>query len=149
VKVARPVRRAGQGNPPRRKAGRAPWSDPYTYVATWSGTCYVALVIDAFSRRVLGWRAAMSMHTELVLDALEMAIWTREQAGVTDLTGLVHHTDAGSQGGFNWSSQHLDRGGVDGQASGMDEGVDGQIADESRRGRRRFGATWSGCSGAR
>jgi putative transposase len=52
------------------------------------------------------------MRTELVLDALEMAIWTRARAGVADLTGLVHHTDAGSQGGFNWSSQHLECGGV-------------------------------------
>ena len=102
MKVARPVRRAGQGNPPRRKAGRAPWSDPYTYVPTWAGVVYVAFVIDAFSRRVLGWRAAMSMHTELVLDTLEMAIWTRAQAGLTDLTGLVHHTDAGSKESRSW-----------------------------------------------
>jgi transposase InsO family protein len=59
-------------------------------------------VLDAFSRRVLGWRAAMSMHTELVLDTLEMAIWTRAQAGLTDLTGLVHHTDAGSKESRSW-----------------------------------------------
>jgi putative transposase len=73
------------------------WVADFTYLATWAGVVYVAFVLDAFSRRVLGWRAAMSMHTALVLDTLEMAIWTREQAGVTDLTGLVHHSDAGSQ----------------------------------------------------
>lgn len=73
---------------------------------------YVAFVIDAFSRRVIGWRAATSMSTPLVLDALEHALFTRAQEGVTDLTGLVAHSDAGSQGGFNWSSQHLDDGGV-------------------------------------
>jgi putative transposase len=72
------------------------WVADFTYVATWSGTAYVAFVIDAYSRRILGWRAATSMSTPLVLDALEQAIWTRGRAGVTDLTGLVHHTDAGS-----------------------------------------------------
>jgi putative transposase len=73
------------------------WVADFTYVATWSGTVYVAFVIDAHSRRILGWRAATSMRTELVLDALEMAIWTRARQGVVDLTGLVQHTDAGSQ----------------------------------------------------
>ena len=55
---------------------------------------YVAFVIDAFSRRILGWRAGRSMRTELVLDALEMAIWTRRDRF---LGGLVHHSDRGSQ----------------------------------------------------
>jgi putative transposase len=73
------------------------WVADFTYVATWSGTVYVAFVIDAHSRRILGWRAATSMRTALVLDALEMAIWARGRQGVHDLTGLVHHTDAGSQ----------------------------------------------------
>jgi putative transposase len=84
----------------------------FTYVATWSGTVYVAFVFDVFSRRIVGWRAATRMTTDLVLDTLEHAIWTRQQAGVADLTGLVHHTDAGSQGGIKRSSQHLDQRGV-------------------------------------
>ena len=46
---------------------------------------------------VLGWRAATSMNTQLVLDAVEQALWTRSRKGVTELTGLVHHTDTGSQ----------------------------------------------------
>jgi putative transposase len=71
------------------------WVADLTYVWTWVGFVYVAFVLDAFSRRILGWRAAMSMHTALVLDTLEMAIWTRARSGVTDLAGLVHHTDAG------------------------------------------------------
>lgn len=75
----------------------AAWVADFTYVASWSGTVYVAFVIDVHSRRVLGWRAATSMRTELALDALEHAIWTRSQAGVTDLTGLIHHSDAGAQ----------------------------------------------------
>ena len=48
------------------------------------------------------------MTTALVLDALEHALFTRAREGVSDLTGLISHSDAGSQGGFNWSSQHLD-----------------------------------------
>jgi putative transposase len=52
------------------------------------------------------------MNTALVLDALEQAIFTRAQQGITDLAGLVAHSDAGSQGEFNWSSQHLDYGGL-------------------------------------
>jgi len=54
-------------------------------------------VIDAYARRILGWRASTSMRTDLVLDTIEHAIWTRARDGVTDLSGLVHHNDAGSQ----------------------------------------------------
>jgi putative transposase len=75
----------------------AVWVADFTHVPTWSGTVYVALVIDVHSRRILGWRAATSMRTALVLDALEQAIWTRGRHGVTNLAGLVHHSDAGSQ----------------------------------------------------
>jgi putative transposase len=110
------------------------WIVDFTYVATWSGMAFTAFVSDVFSRRIVGWRTSCSMPTELPLDALEMALWTRDRAGHTDpdgrLEGLIHHSDAGSQGGFNWSSQHLDRGGVHGQTSGVDAGVDGQGADE-------------------
>jgi putative transposase len=73
------------------------WVADFTYVPTWAGMVYVAFVLDAFSRRILGWKAATSMRAELVLDALEMAIWTRQRAGVADLSGLIHHTDAGAQ----------------------------------------------------
>ena len=82
-------------------------------------------MIDVFSRLIVGWRAAASMRTELVLDALEMAIWRR--AGVLD--GLVCHSDAGCQGGFNWSSQHLEHGGVDGTTTGLGCSGDGEAAD--------------------
>jgi putative transposase len=88
------------------------WVADFTYVPTWSGMVYVAFVIDAYSRRILGWRTATSMRTALVLDALEQALWARNRDGRGSLAGLVHHTDAGSQGEFNWSSHHLDHGGV-------------------------------------
>ena len=69
------------------------WVADLTYVATWSGFVYVALVIDAFSRFIVGWQAARSLRTDLALDALEMAIWQRHGG----LDGLVHHSDRGSQ----------------------------------------------------
>jgi putative transposase len=69
------------------------WVADLTYVATWSGFVYVALVIDAFSRFLVGWQASRSLRTDLALDALEMAIWRRQ----AQLQGLVHHSDRGSQ----------------------------------------------------
>ena len=60
------------------------WVADFTYVSTWSGWCYVAFVIDAYARRILGWRCATTMTSQLVLDALEQAIWTRQREG-TDL----------------------------------------------------------------
>jgi putative transposase len=69
------------------------WVADLTYVATWSGFVYVAFIIDAFSRFLVGWQASRSLRTDLALDALEMAIW-RRQAG---LEGLVHHSDRGGQ----------------------------------------------------
>jgi putative transposase len=69
------------------------WVAELTYVATWSGLVYVALVVDAFSRFLVGWQASRSLRTDLALDALEMAVWQRHG----DLEGLVHHSDRGSQ----------------------------------------------------
>ena len=77
-------------------------------MATWAGFVYVAFVIDAFSRRIVGWRAARSMTTALVLDAVEHAFFTRAQEGRRDLTGLIAHNDAGAQTRFNRWTQHLD-----------------------------------------
>ena len=69
------------------------WVADLTYVRTWSGFVYVAFVIDAFSRFLVGWQAARSLRTDLALDALEMAIWRRQ----AQLDGLVHHSDRGGQ----------------------------------------------------
>ena len=87
------------------------WVADLTYVRTHAGWTYVAFVLDVFSRMVVGWQVSTSLRTDLALDALDMGLWARGRAG-HDLTGLVHHSDRGAQGGFNWSSQHLDRGGV-------------------------------------
>jgi putative transposase len=75
-------------------APNALWVADLTYVSIWSGFSYVAFVIDVFSRFIVGWRVSSSLRTDLALDALEMAIWRRRRA---DLTGLVHHSDRGSQ----------------------------------------------------
>jgi putative transposase len=69
------------------------WVADLTYVATWSGFVYVALVIDAFSRFIVGWQASRLLRTDLALDALEMAIWRRQ----AQLQGLIHHSDRGGQ----------------------------------------------------
>jgi putative transposase len=84
------------------------WVADFTYVMTWSGVVYVAFVIDAFSRRIVGWKADTTMQTALVLDTLEMALWSRNRDGIALAAGMVFHNDAGSQGGFTRSSQHLD-----------------------------------------
>jgi len=67
------------------------WVADITYVATWAGFLYLAVVVDAWSRRVVGWAMANHLRTQLVLDALEMAIQQRRPAGV------IHHSDHGSQ----------------------------------------------------
>lgn len=70
------------------------WVADFTYCSTWSGIVYVAFVIDVFSRRIVGWKAARTMHANLVIDALNMAAWVRRGA---DLDGVICHSDAGSQ----------------------------------------------------
>ena len=69
------------------------WVVDFTYVATWSGFVYVAFCLDVFSRKIVGWRADTTMRTSPPLDALEMANWSRAQAG-RSIDGLVHHSDA-------------------------------------------------------
>jgi len=70
------------------------WLSDFTYVATWSGFVYVAFVIDAYARRIVGWRVSRTAHAGFVLDALEQALHERRP---TRGAGLVHHSDRGSQ----------------------------------------------------
>ena len=69
------------------------WVTDLTFVPTWAGIAYVCFIIDAFSRIIVGWRVAAHMRTQMVLDAIEMARWSRG----THLDGLRCHSDAGSQ----------------------------------------------------
>ena len=68
------------------------WVADITFVATWSGMVHVAFVIDVFARYIVGWRVSRSLKTDLVLDALEQALWSRTKTGE-----LIHHSDRGSQ----------------------------------------------------
>ena len=105
------------------------WVADFTYVATWSGTVYVAFIFDVFSRRIVGWRAATRMTTDLVLDTLEHAIWTRRQAGVDDLSGLIYHTDAGSQYvSFAFTQRLIDEG-VDPSVGSVGDAYDNALAE--------------------
>ena len=70
------------------------WVADLTYVWTRAGFVYTAFVTDVFSRAIVGWRVSASLHTELALDALEMALWHRRS---DDLGGLIHHSDRGVQ----------------------------------------------------
>ena len=107
--IADPARCGRRPRPaPVRSAGtNRLWVADLTYVSTWSGFAYVAFVVDAYARRILGWRVASTMadldgarrHRAGHLDA-------GSSEGVLDLKDVVHHTDGGSQGGFNLSSQH-------------------------------------------
>jgi putative transposase len=79
------------------------WVSDFTYVATWAGFVYVAFVIDAYARHIVGWRVSRIAQAGFVLDALEQALHERRPV---QGRGLVHHSDRGVQGGFRRSSQH-------------------------------------------
>jgi putative transposase len=72
------------------------WVCDITYVSTWSGWVYTAFVTDAYARHILGWRCGSAMTTDLVLDALEQAVWTRQRHG-QPLDSVAAHSDRGSQ----------------------------------------------------
>ena len=116
----------------RNFAPRAPnqlWVADFSYVSTWSGMVYVAFVIDAYARRILGWRVATSMTTALVLDALEHAVWTRGREGAADLAGLVHHSDAGSQYTSITFTQRLADAGIDPSVGSVGDAYDNALAE--------------------
>jgi putative transposase len=86
-----------------------------TYIHTWAGFLYLATVIDCHTKAVIGWAMADHMKTSLISDALDMAARNTNLAD-----GCIFHSDRGSQGGFNWSSQHPDLGGVRGGHGGLE-----------------------------
>jgi putative transposase len=102
------------------------WVTDLTYVATWAGFCYVAFVIDAFSRMIVGWRVSTSLRTDLALDALEMAIWTRQGAM---LDGLVHHSDRGVQYLAIRYTDRLDEAGAVASVGSRGDSYDNALAE--------------------
>jgi putative transposase len=105
------------------------WVADFTYCPTWTGMVYVAFVIDAYARRIIGWRVARRMTTELVLDALEHALFTRRQEGTTDLSGLVSHSDAGSQYVSIAVTQRLVDEGIDPSVGSVGDAYDNALAE--------------------
>lgn len=107
------------------------WLADFTYVATWSGVVYVAFIIDAFSRRIVGWKADTNMRTGLVLDALEMALWSRDRAGTPVEAGLIHHNDAGSQYTSFAFTKRLLEAGVDASVGSVGDAYDNALAEST------------------
>ena len=100
------------------------WVADFTYVATWTGFVYVAFVIDVFARRIIGWRVARSMHAELVLDALEQAIWAR-----SGIEGVVHHSDRGTQYLSIRYSERLAEAGAQPSVGSVGDSYDNALAE--------------------
>ena len=105
------------------------WVADLTYVSTWSGFAYVAFVVDAYARRILGWRVAATMATSMVLDSIEQAIWTRQQEGVFNLNDVVHHTDRGSQYTSIRFTERLAQAGIQPSVGAVGSSYDNALAE--------------------
>ncbi len=100
------------------------WVADFTFVATWAGFVYVAFVIDVFARRIVGWRVSRSMHTELVLDALDQALHARQVE-----KGLIHHSDHGSQYLSIRYTDRLTENGVTASVGSVGDSYDNALAE--------------------
>ena len=100
------------------------WVADITEFACWDGTLFLAGIKDLHDQSIVGWSMGVRQTTDLVVNALVMALGRRHPDG-----DLVHHADRGSQGGFKWSSQHLEMEVFDGTTTGMDGDVDGASGD--------------------
>ncbi len=100
------------------------WVADITYVATWCGVVYVAFVIDVFARCIVGWRVWNSLRTDLVLDALEQALYSR-----TGTEGLVHHSDRGSQYLSIRYTERLAEVGIEASVGSVGDSYDNAMAE--------------------
>ena len=100
------------------------WVADITFVATWSGFMYVAFVIDVFSRYIVGWRVLKNMRTDLVLDALEQALWARGKP-----RGVTHHSDRGSQYLSIRYSERLSEAGFNASVGSRGDSYDNAMAE--------------------
>ncbi|QFG26276.1 IS3 family transposase [Actinomadura sp. WMMB 499] len=100
-------RRSAAGRPDRL------WLADMTYMRAWEGWVYMAFVLDAYTRRIVGWQLADHLRTDLPLDALEMALWQRRREGRPQADGLIHHSDNGCQyTSFRYVARLADVGGI-------------------------------------
>ena len=102
------------------------WLADFTYVATWAGFVYVAFVIDAFARRIVGWRVSRTAHTDFALDALEQALHARRPVGGS---GLVHHSDRGVQYVSIKYTERLAEAGVEPSVGSVGDSYDNALAE--------------------
>ena len=102
------------------------WVSDFTYVATWSGFVYVAFVIDAYARRIVGWRVSRTAHAGFVLDALEQALHDRRPV---HRDGLVHHSDRGSQYVSIKYTERLAEAGVEPSVGSVGDSYDNALAE--------------------
>src|ERR1700735_2714997 len=102
------------------------WLSDFTYVATWTGFVYVAFVIDAYARRIVGWRASRTAHAGFVLDALEQALHDRRPL---HRGGLVHHSDRGSQYVSIKYTERLAEAGVEPSVGSVGDSYDNALAE--------------------
>ncbi|MGQ5525692.1 IS3 family transposase, partial [Chitinimonas sp. PSY-7] len=102
------------------------WLSDFTYVSTWQGFVYVAFVIDAFARRIVGWRVSRSMHTDFVLDALEQALYARQPERDE---ALIHHSDRGSQYVSIRYSERLAEAGIEPSVGSKGDSYDNALAE--------------------
>jgi transposase InsO family protein len=102
------------------------WLSDFTYVATWAGFVYVALVIDAFARKIVGWRVSRSMQAQFVLDALEQALHDRRPA---EGTGLIHHSDRGAQYVSIKYTERLADAGIEPSVGSVGDSYDNALAE--------------------
>jgi transposase InsO family protein len=101
------------------------WLSDFTYVSTWQGFVYVAFVIDAFARRIVGWRASRTAHAGFVLDALEQALHDRRPVR----GGLVHHSDRGVQYVSIKYTERLAEAGVEPSVGSVGDSYDNALAE--------------------
>jgi len=102
------------------------WVSDFTYVATWSGFAYVAFIIDAYARRIVGWRVSRTAHTGFVLDALEQALHQRRPL---HRGGLVHHSDRGSQYVSIHYTERLAQAGIEPSVGSVGDSYDNALAE--------------------
>ena len=102
------------------------WVSDFTYVATWAGVVYVAFVIDAFARRIVGWRVSRTAHAGFVLDALEQALHDRRPV---HRGGLVHHSDRGVQYVSIKYTGRLAEAGVEPSVGSVGDSYDNALAE--------------------
>jgi transposase InsO family protein len=101
------------------------WVSDFTYIATWAGFVYVAFVIDAFARRIVGWRVSRTAHAGFVLDALEQALHERRPIK----GGLVHHSDRGVQYVSIRYTERLAEAGIEPSVGSVGDSYDNALAE--------------------